>query len=89
MTVLTMEDRYAQVLLLFGPPPAAVWRPTPPPNSVKESWRQWHEEGKHVYDQWQKPVQEWLFEQGITRSRTDGSWLREFCKWHRRMCDEQ
>lgn len=89
MTVLTMEDRYAQVLLLFGPPPESVWgwHKAPALGATMHQFRQWQQDRKTV-EAWQRPLQKWLYEQGITRSPTDGSWIRDFCRWHKEKCNE-
>lgn len=83
----TMEDRYAQVLLLFGPPPDEIWIVMLGWESARTKWSSWLA-GYEIIESWQRPLQVWLYEQGITRSPTDGSWIREFCKWHRDKCNE-
>ena len=77
------SDTYVRLLLLFGPPPDCyfdVENPTIVPGMAGLTTGKW---------EWQKPVQEWLFEHGIITARHDGSWIRAFLCWYREACREQ
>ena len=73
------SDTYVRLLLLFGPPPESYF------TDGQEVWQNPLTQEKWV---WQKPVQEWLFEHGITTSKYDGSWIRAFLYWYKEACRE-
>lgn len=69
------SDTYVRLLLLFGPPPEGFFNFKDNKNFI-------------VLGNWQDEVKAWLFAEGIITEPLDGSWLREFLRWHREKCNE-